>query len=78
MTKRKIREIFIGSNNQGKLKEIKNLLPKNIKIFYGEYIVSKEKKYDLNKNYIAFCGIGNPESFLSTLKKNVKLIKNSI
>ena len=33
MLKKKIKEIFIGSNNQGKLKEIKDLLPKNIKIF---------------------------------------------
>ena len=33
MTKRKIREIFIGSNNQGKLKEISDLLPKSVKIF---------------------------------------------
>ena len=33
MPRKKIKEIFIGSNNQGKLKEIADLLPKNIKIF---------------------------------------------
>ena len=33
MTKRKIREIFIGSNNQGKLKEIKDLMPNKLKIY---------------------------------------------
>tara|TARA_B100000965_G_C19522600_1_gene727242 strand:- start:472 stop:1074 length:603 start_codon:yes stop_codon:yes gene_type:complete len=33
MQKKKIKEIFIGSNNRGKLKEIRDLLPKNIKIF---------------------------------------------
>tara|TARA_Y100000590_G_scaffold52051_1_gene54607 strand:- start:1422 stop:2024 length:603 start_codon:yes stop_codon:yes gene_type:complete len=33
MSKKKIVEILIGSNNQGKLKEIKDLLPNNIKIF---------------------------------------------
>ena len=33
MSQKKIKEIFIGSNNQGKLKEIADLLPKNIKIF---------------------------------------------
>jgi len=32
MPQKKIKEIFIGSNNQGKLKEIEDLLPKNIKI----------------------------------------------
>ena len=30
---RKIKEIFIGSNNIGKFKEIAELLPKNIKKF---------------------------------------------
>ena len=33
MPKKKIKEIFIGSNNEGKLKEIADLLPKNLKIY---------------------------------------------
>ena len=33
MLKKKIKEVFIGSNNQGKLKEIKDLLPKKTEIF---------------------------------------------
>ena len=33
MLKKKISKIFIGTNNKGKLKEIKGLLPKSIKIF---------------------------------------------
>ena len=33
MHKKKIKEIFIGSNNKGKLKEIANLLPKTLKIY---------------------------------------------
>ena len=33
MSKKKIKEIFIGSNNKGKLKEIANLLPKSLKIY---------------------------------------------
>ena len=32
MSKKKIKEIFIGSNNKGKLKEIADLLPKSLKI----------------------------------------------
>ncbi len=32
MLKQKINELLIGTNNQGKLREIKNLLPKSIKI----------------------------------------------
>ena len=33
MSKRKINELLIGTNNKGKLHEIKRLLPKNIKIY---------------------------------------------
>ena len=33
MSKQKIYKLLIGTNNKGKLREIKNLLPKNIKIY---------------------------------------------
>ena len=33
MPKQKISNLLIGTNNKGKLREIKNLLPKNIKIY---------------------------------------------
>ena len=33
MVSHKIKELFIGTNNKGKLREIKSLLPKNIKIY---------------------------------------------
>ena len=33
MFKKKIDKLLIGTNNKGKLREIKNLLPKNIKIY---------------------------------------------
>ena len=33
MSKKKIKEIFIGSNNKGKLKEIADLLPKSLKLY---------------------------------------------
>ena len=33
MPKKKINELLIGTNNKGKLSEIKNLLPKSIKIY---------------------------------------------
>ena len=33
MLKKKIIKLLIGTNNKGKLKEIRNLLPKNIKIY---------------------------------------------
>ena len=33
MPKQKINKLLIGTNNRGKLREIKSLLPKNIKIY---------------------------------------------
>ena len=33
MLNKKIKKLLIGTNNKGKLKEIKDLLPKNIKIY---------------------------------------------
>jgi len=33
MLKKKITKLLVGTNNKGKLKEIKDLLPKNLQIF---------------------------------------------
>ena len=33
MLNKKIKKILIGTNNKGKLKEIRDLLPKNVKTF---------------------------------------------
>ena len=45
MRQKKIKEIFIGSNNQGKIKEIADLLPKNIKIFSNlDFNISSPKE----------------------------------
>jgi len=35
MSKKKIKEIIIGSNNTGKIKEIRDLLPKKYKILFS-------------------------------------------
>ena len=44
MKKKKILEIFIGSNNTGKIKEIKRLLPKSIKVFLTKKFKIKSPK----------------------------------
>ena len=45
MSKKKIKEIFIGSNNKGKLKEIADLLPKNLKLYSNlEYKIPSPKE----------------------------------
>tara|TARA_B100001029_G_scaffold177737_1_gene182969 strand:+ start:909 stop:1511 length:603 start_codon:yes stop_codon:yes gene_type:complete len=41
MKKEKILELFIGSNNQGKIKEIQSLLPKNIVILSPKHLKLK-------------------------------------
>ena len=42
---------------------------KNLKIFKGKYKPENLSKFDLKKNYLMFCGIGNPHEFEKTLKK---------
>ena len=50
MKKKKIIELIIGSNNRGKLKEIRDLLPKRIKI----YTPKKFKLNSPNENGVSF------------------------
>ena len=71
--------IFLNGNEE-ELLEIENIIKNikpNLKIFKTIYVPSNIKKLDLNHNYIAFSGIGNPQTFLKTLKKNkFKIIKD--
>ena len=50
---------------QNKIKKIN----KNIKIFYANYKPTNLKFFNLKKNYLIFCGLGNPEEFEKTLIK---------
>ena len=56
MLNKKITQILVGTNNQGKLKEIKDLLPKTLKIYS-------------TKNFKIKSPIENGRSFLIFLKK---------
>tara|TARA_Y100000590_G_scaffold448234_1_gene584595 strand:- start:1013 stop:1948 length:936 start_codon:yes stop_codon:yes gene_type:complete len=71
--------IFLNGNNEETTdikKKIKNL-KSNLEIFEANYVPLNINKMDLNHNYIAFSGIGNPQTFLKTLKNNkFKIIKN--
>ena len=71
--------IFLNGNGE-ETTEIENIIKKikpNLEIFKTEYVPLNIDKIDLNNNYIAFSGIGNPNTFLNTLKKNqFKIIKN--
>jgi XTP/dITP diphosphohydrolase len=41
MLKNKIIKLLVGTNNKGKLNEIKNLLPKNLEIYTPQYFKIK-------------------------------------
>ena len=48
MSKKKIKKLLIGTNNKGKLREIRSLLPKNIEIYSTSQFKLKSPKEDGN------------------------------
>ena len=71
--------VFLNGNGE-EISEIKNIIKSinpNLPIFEAEYLPLNEQKFDKDQNYIAFSGIGNPNSFVETLKKyKFKILKN--
>jgi len=64
--------VFLNGNGEDVVKIeniIKDINP-DLEIFKAEYAPSNIEKIDRNQNYLAFSGIGNPDSFLRTLNKN--------
>ena len=51
MLKKKILKLLIGSNNQGKLKEISDLLPKNILVYTPKNFNLKSPK-EIGKSFL--------------------------
>ena len=69
--------IFKGSKNQDIEKEIKKINP-NIEIIYSENKIENIETL-INKNFIAFAGIGNPYGFFNTLLENkINIVKQMI
>ena len=67
-----------GKKNKKLFQKIKNH-SKNIKVFYSEYFLKNKKKFNFNRKYLAFCGIGTPENFFNLLKENnIKVVKKII
>ena len=64
--------VFINGNefDSSNLKLLINTYNENIKIFEAHYFPTNIDQFDTTKRYIAFSGIGNPESFRETLLKN--------
>ncbi len=67
-----------GEKKNQKLKNKINSINKNIKIFEGIYRPKNLKNLDRKKNYLMFCGIGNPQEFENTLLKYRFKIKRKI
>ena len=71
--------VFLNGNGENTI-EIENILKNikpNLEIFNAEYVPLNIGEIDINQNYLAFSGIGNPDTFLKTLKKNnFKIVKN--
>jgi len=70
--------VFLNGNGENII-EIKNIIKSikpDLEIFNTEYVPLNMEEIDINQNYLAFSGIGNPDSFLKTLKKNnIKIVK---
>ena len=65
---KKYNAIFlIGNKKNSKLSS--NLKKFNKNLFFSSYLPTNLNNFDRKKNYIFFCGIGNPEEFENTLKK---------
>ena len=64
-------------NNKNLTKNLKKYNNK-IKIFHSKYIPTNLKSFNLNKNYLFFCGLGNPLEFERTLVKYKFKIKEKI
>ena len=62
--------VFLNGKNKNKnksfFKEIKSI-KNNIEIFEGIYYPENLKNFIKSKNYLMFCGIGNPHEFEKTL-----------
>ena len=62
--------IFInGENKNNKLIDKIKFINKNINIFESNYFPTNLKKINTKRNFLIFCGIGNPHEFENTLSK---------
>lgn len=67
-----------GEKKNTELKKKIKKINRHIKIFESIYEPVQIKKLDRTKNYLIFCGIGNPHEFQNTLKKFKFKIKQRI
>ena len=58
-----------GEIKSSKIKKRIKAINKNIEIFQGSYDPQNLKTFNRKKNFLMFCGIGNPREFENTLLK---------
>ena len=58
-----------GEKNNKELSKYFKKINKNIKIFEAKYSPKNLNSFNLKKNFLFFCGLGNPSEFERTLKK---------
>ncbi len=65
-----------GEKNNKKLFNYLKKINKNIKIFEAKYVPTNLRVFNRNKNFLFFCGLGNPSEFEKTLNKYKFKIKD--
>ena len=66
---KKCQIIFINGNKNKSFEEVILSISKNTNIYYTKYIPVNIEKF-INKKFIAFAGIGNPDNFFDLLIEN--------
>ena len=61
--------VFLNGKKNKKFISTLNKIEPRPKIFEASYFPVNLKKFNKSKNYLFFCGIGNPDEFRRTLKK---------
>ena len=67
-----------GEKNNKKFLKFLRKINNNIKVFESKYIPINLKSFDLKKQFLFFCGLGNPSEFERTLRKYKIKIKEKI
>ena len=75
MIKEKIIKLIVGTNNPGKLREIKDLLPSGIKIYSPKFDISNMDVQNVKDEIPKYLTIieGNMMNFYKNLKKEFSL-----
>ena len=68
--------IFINGDKNVQFENKINKINKNAKIFYSKYKIKNIENF-INKEIIAFAGIGNPSNFFDLLKENKINVKKT-